>query len=193
MALSAYNCTDAVGDEVNYSVISPDACVNEGTGVLGMFLVKGGFNLTTIVDETALAAAIAADNLYVIKDLEAYWPGVSPVMLPGKSGRVERLARIEYELTFSHENVDANIRFWNVVNNQRSWGIIFVTEDYKAFAPLDRALEPILCSIFAAPGGAQEFGSVREFRGTVKWKSKDLPQYLDLFTEAMLSSRFQPS
>jgi hypothetical protein len=156
-------------------------------------LVKGGFNLNTVIDETTLAAAIAAENLLVIKDLEAYWPTPSPVMIPGKSGRVERLARIDYDLAFSHEGVDANLKFWNAVNNRRSYGIVFVTEEYKAFAPLDRALEPILCSIFAAPGGEQEFGNIREFRGNVKWKSKDLPQFLDLFNTAMLSSRFQPS
>lgn len=191
MALSAYNCTDVVGDDVTYT--APENCISEGTGILGVFLVKGGFNLNTITDESSLAAAITALNVIPIRDLEAYWPTASPVFVPGKSGRIERLARIEYDMPFSHEGVDANLRWWNAINNSRSFGIIFVTEDYKAFTPLDRALEPVLCSIFAAPGGNQEFGGIREMRGNIKWKSRDLVQYLDLFTTAMLTSRFQPS
>jgi hypothetical protein len=78
------------------------------------------------------------------------------------------------------------------VNNRRGYGIVFVTENYTAFTPLDRALEPVICSIFAAPSGAQEFNGILEMKGNIKWKSKDLVQHLDLFTEAMLSSRFQP-
>jgi hypothetical protein len=191
MALDAYDCTDAPGTANPYTPAAD--CLEEGTGILGLFLVKGGFNLTTVVDETALAAALTAENLIMIKDLEAYWPAATPVFVPGKSGRIERLTRVEYDLPFTHESVRANLRFWNSINNRKNYSVIFVTENYTAYAPLDRALEPVLCSIFAAPSGAQEFGGNLEFKGNVKWKSKDLVQYLDLFTTAMLSSRFQPS
>lgn len=191
MALTAYNCTDAPGATNPYTPAVE--CLDEGTGILGIFLVKGGFNLTTVVDEASMATAITAENLIVIRDLEAYWPAATPVFIPGKSGRVERLARIDYDMPFSHESVRANLKFWNAVNNRRSYGVVFVTENYTAYTPVDRALEPVLCSIFGAPSGAQEFASILEIKGNIKWKSKDLVQYLDLFTVPMLSSRFQPS
>jgi hypothetical protein len=188
MALVAY---DPCGTTLATFTPAGD-CLAEGTGILGFLLVKKGFDLNTVIDATTYADAKTAANLKVIKDLEAFWPAVNPVTQPGFSGRTERLAYINYELPFKHEGINANLVFWNTLNQSRNWGVAFVTEDYKAYAPLDRNLEAVLCSFFAAPGGEQEFGKTANMSGMVRWKSKDLPQYLDLFTPAILKADFQP-
>lgn len=192
-ALVAYSCTEAIGTGTGVYTQAAD-CLEEGTGILGFYLVKKGFDLSTIIDATTLTAAKTAYNLVPVKDIEAYWPSTSEVTIPGIAGRIERLGHIEYDLPFKHEGVDANLHFWNILNRSRNWSIAFVTEEYKVFAPLDRDLEPVLCRLFAAPGGDQEFGKIRSMNGHVKWKSLDLVQLIDAagFTKAAVKADFQP-
>lgn len=188
MALVAYDpCTIAAG-----TFTPAGDCIDEGSGILGMYLVKKGFDLNTIIDQTTLTAAKTALNMIAIKDIEAYWPSASQQTIAGLAGRMERHGRFDWELSFKHEGVDANLKFWNTINQNKNYGIVFVTEEYKAFAPLDRQLEPVLCAINAVPASDQEFGKTRFFQGTVKWKHKDLPQFLDLFVTAMMKADFQP-
>lgn len=193
MAVTAYGCaTDILLASPAVYTVAPD-CVDEGTGILGMGLIKKGFNIVTgITDQTEYDAAVTAKDIYAVKDMEAYWPAGTPVTIPGKAGRMERLGYINYEMPFKVDGVDANLHFWNSLNQNRNYGVFFVTEEYKAFSPLDRDLEPILAAFFAQPTGEQEFGKQREIAGTVKWKGKDLVQYLDNLTPAVLKAAFQP-
>lgn len=188
MPLVAYDpCTIAPGP---YTPAGD--CIDEGSGILGMYLVKKGFDLATVIDQTTLTTAKTALNLITIRDIEAYWPNVTQQTIPGIAGRMERHGRFECEMTFKHEGVDANLRFWNTINQNKNYGVVFVTEEYKAFAPLDRQLEPVLCMINAVPAGDQEFGKTRFMQGKVKWKQKDLVQFLDLFSVPMMKADFQP-
>lgn len=187
-ALVAYDpCNTTLG---TYTQASD--CLDEGSGILGVFLVKKGFDLNTVIDNTTLTAAITAKNLITIKDIEAYWPKASQVTIPGIAGRMERHGRWEYEMSFKHEGVDANLVFWNTVNQNRNFGIAFVTEEYKVFSPLDRQLEAVLAKVSAAPASDQEFGKTRYFEGSIKWKSRDLVQVIDLLTPAIVKPIFQP-
>jgi hypothetical protein len=170
----------------------PGDCIEEGTGILGLMLVKKGFNISSaITDAITYAAAKTAEDIIPISGIEAYWPQTTQVTIPGLAGRVERHGYINYELPFKHEGVDANLGFWNNKNHKTDYGIVYITEEYKAFAPLDRQLEPVLVSIFAAPAGEQEFGKIRNVSGTVKWKHKDLVYLLDNLTVAILKPDFQ--
>lgn len=192
-ATTAYACADAIGTAPATYTDAGD-CLEEGTGIMGFLLIKKGFDVSTIIDQTTFDVAVTAKNLYPIKDIEAYWPKTSQVTIAGIAGRMPRHGRIEYELPFKHEGVDANLHFWNTVNNNRNLGIAYVTEEYKVFAALDRDMEPVLCSIFAAPEGDQEFGKIRMFSGTVKWKHRDLVQYLEYagFAKSAIKATFQP-
>lgn len=188
MPLVAYDpCTIAAG-----TFTPAGDCIDEGSGILGMYLVKKGFDLATVIDQTTLTTAKTALNLITIRDIEAYWPNVTQQTVAGIAGRMERHGRFEYEMSFKHEGVDANLRFWNTINQNKNYGIVFVTEEYKAFAQLDRQLEPVLCMINAVPAGDQEFGKTRFMQGKVKWKHKDLVQFLDLFSVPMMKADFQP-
>ncbi len=188
MPLVAYDpCTITPG-----TLTPAGDCIDEGSGILGMYLVKKGFDLATVIDQTTLTTAKTALNLITIRDIEAYWPNVTQQTIPGIAGRMERHGRFECEMTFKHEGVDANLRFWNTINQNKNYGVVFVTEEYKAFAPLDRQLEPVLCMINAVPAGDQEFGKTRFMQGKVKWKQKDLVQFLDLFSVPMMKADFQP-
>lgn len=187
-ALVAYDpCTIALG-----TFTQAADCMDEGSGILGMYLVKKGFDLNTIIDQTTLTTAKTGLNVIPIKDIEAYWPKATQVTIPGLAGRMERHGRWEYEMPFKHEGVDANLKFWNTVNFNKNYGLVFVTEEYKAFAPLDRQLEAVLAKISAAPASDQEFGKTRFFDGNIKWKQRDLVQILDLFTVSMMKADFQP-
>jgi hypothetical protein len=192
-ATVAYACTEAIGTSTAVYTDAGD-CLEEGTGILGFFLVKKGFDLPTIIDATTYTAAKTAFNIVPVKDIEGYWPKTNPVTVAGLAGRMPRLGHIEYEFTYKHEGVDANLHFHNTLNNSRNWGIAFVTEEYKVFAPLDRDLEPVLCQFFATPEGEQEFGKVRVFQGSVKWKHRDLPQLIEAlgFVKAQIKPDFQP-
>lgn len=190
MAIVAYDdCGAAIADGDH----TPAAdCIEEGSGILGMFAVKKGFDLNSIADDTAYQAAKTAGNLVVISDIEAYFPAASPQTVPGKRGRVDRLGHIMYEMAFSHEGVDSNLEFWNKLNKSRNYGVVFITEEFKAFAPLTKELVPVLCNFFAAPASsAQEFGKTREFQGTVKWKHQDLPYVANTLTKALILADFE--
>lgn len=172
---------------------APGDCIDEGSGIVGLLLIKKGFNIgTVIVDATTYATAKTAGDIVVVKDLEAFWPTVTQNTIPGFRGRVERHGNINFELAFKHEGVDANLLFWNHYNNKRDFGCAFITEEFKAFGNLERVSgEPVLCSFFAAPASEQEFGKTRFMQGTVKWKHKDLPYHLDLLTRTILEPDFQ--
>ena len=191
MAITAYACSETVGTSPAVYTQVAD-CPDEGSGILGFFLVKKGFNLaTTIIDGTTYATAKTNKDIIPIKDIEAYWPAATQQTIPGLAGRMERHGRWEYDMPFKHEGVEANLHFWNTVNNNKNFSIAFVTEEYKCFAPLDRDLEPVLCAISAAPAGDQEFGKTRFMQGNVKWKSRDLVQYMDNLTPAIIRADFQ--
>lgn len=187
MALVAYApCTEEL------PAYTPSAeCLDEGSGVLGMFLVKKGFDLSGLTTAELITAAITAEDVIPIKDIEAYWPAPTRQTVPGLAGRMERHGFWTFDLTFKHESVDANLKFWNNITQKRNYGVVFVTEEYKAFAPLDRQLEPVICDFSAAPQSDQEFGKTRFFQGNVKWKCKDLVQYVDTLTPVLLKPHFQ--
>lgn len=187
MALTAYTpCTDTT------SVHTPAGdCLDEGSGICGILLVKKGFNLASIDDGTAYSDAKTAKDLIVIKDIEAYMPAGTQQTIPGLRGRVDRHGHWLFDMPFKHEGVDANLTFWNTITQSRNYGVVYITEEYKAFAPLDRELEPVICSISAVPSGDQEFGKSRFFMGNVKWKCKDLPYIVTELTKAMLQPDFQ--
>lgn len=188
MPLVAYNpCVTALGNH------TPGGnCIEEGSGILGLGLVRKGFDLNTIIDATTYTAAKTGNNIKVVKDVEAFWPSAGPQTIPGFAGRMERLGHFQWELPFKHYGVDANLVFWNTVNQDQNWGIFFVTEEYKVFAPLDRDLEPVLCHINCRPAGDQEFGKQRFFEGVVRWKHVDLPQFVDTMTKTIIRADYQP-
>ena len=185
--LAAYTpCTDVTSTQT-----PAGNCLEEGSGVPGFLLVKKGFNIATIVDDTTYTAAKTARDIIVVKDLEAFMPAGTQQVIPGLRGRMERHGHWLFDMPFKHEGVDANLKFWNYVTQSRDYGVCFITEEYKAFMPLDRQLEPVICSISAAPSGDQEFGKTRFMMGNVKWKHKDLPYLVDNLTVAMLQPDFQ--
>jgi hypothetical protein len=155
MAVVAYTpCTDITSTQT-----PAGTCLDEGSGIVGFLLVKKGFNIgSVIIDETTYAAAKTARDILVVKDLEAFWPAPTQQTIPGLRGRIERHGHWLFDMPFKHEGVDANLNFWNTITQSRDYSIAFVTEEYKAFAPLDRALEPVICAISAAPSSEQEFG-----------------------------------
>lgn len=166
-------------------------CIDEGSGILGFFLVKKGFDLSSITDAASITTAITAEDLIVVKDIEAYWPSAQQQTIPGLAGRIERHGHWTYDMPFKHEGVDPNLSFWNNITQKRNYGIVVITEEYKAFAPLDRQLEPVICAISAAPGSDQEFGKTRFFQGNVKWKHKDLVYFIDNLTPTLMKTHFQ--
>lgn len=188
MAVTAYNpCGETLPAHT-----PAGECIDEGSGILGMLLIKRGFNIASaITDADTYATAKTAKDIIVVKDLEAFWPAAQQQTIPGIAGRIERHGHWLYDMPFKHEGVDANLMFWNNITQKRNYGCAVITEEYKAFAPLDRALEPIICSISAAPASDQEFGKTRFFQGNVKWKFKDLVYYLDLLTPTILRTDFQ--
>lgn len=192
-ATVAYSCADVVGTAPATYTDAGD-CLEEGTGIFGFYLVKKGFDLATVIDQTSYTAAITAKNIIPVKDIEGYWPKTNQVTVPGIAGRMPRHGHIEYEFNYKHEGVDANLHFHNTLNNSRNWGIALVTEEYKVFAPLDRDLEPVLASFFAVPEGETEFGKQRMFNGSVKWKHRDLPQLIEAagFVKSVIKTDFQP-
>lgn len=194
MAVTAYGCaTDVVGT-APATYTTPGDCLEEGSSAIGLILVKKGFNVGAIADAAAYAAAKTAKDIIPIKDVEAYWPVGSPVFTPSIGGRPDRLSRIDFEMSYKYEGVDANLHFQNALNQSRNYGMAFVTEEYKVFAPLDRNLEPVLCNWFAQPTAEQEYGRTRYMQGTIRWKGPDLVQLLDNagLAKSVIIADFQP-
>ena len=104
MAVTLYApCTEALPSQT-----AAGDCLEEDSDIVGFLLVKKGFNIATVItDGTTYTTAKTAEDILVVKDLEAYWPGVTQNTIPGFRGRIEQHGNINYELPFKHEGVDA--------------------------------------------------------------------------------------
>lgn len=192
-ATTAYACADVPGG-VGSAYTQAGNCLEEGSTFIGFFLVKRGFNLSGLTDGTTYAAAKSAADIVPVRDVEAFMTPGTPVYSKARNGRQGRLTRIDWDIPFTYEGVDANLHFQNALNHSRNYGVAFVTEEYKVYAPLDRDLEPILVNFFATPQGDQEYGQSRYMGGSMKYQNKDLPQLIEYagLAKAIIIADFQP-
>jgi len=177
MAITAYDPCDA--EEVGTFVPEAD-CVEEGSRIIGGFLVKKGFDLATLVAEATedfvtIEAAITAGDLKPLKGLSGSWTKGTSNKKPGKGFNREQHSTWTWAIPFTHYGVDANLKFWNGVSNRKEWSMAFVFEDFGIWACLDRDGQPIVQDIVADPESPEELGGARQISGVVNWTSKDLP------------------
>jgi hypothetical protein len=186
MALTAYTCGTPPG-----TFITEADCLDEGSRIVGLLLVKEGFDVATLTDEASIDAAVTAGNVKIIDNVAGNWARPTSNKKPGAGYQNEKHSNYTYAIPFRHYGTDANLTFWNAVNNSRNWSAVFVFEDLKAWAALTRELEPITMDIEAAPSSPDELGGRRMMEGVCGWRHQDLPYVLSDLTKAALKAKFQ--
>jgi hypothetical protein len=172
------------------------ACLDEGSRIVGAFAAKTTLDLETLVDPEAIDAAITAGTLKVAKGLAGNWaPGTSNKK-PGMGYNREKHSSFSYAIPLKHYSVDANLAFWNALNLQQGWSLIFIFEDLSAWGALDNDKKLIPMDITMTPASDDELGGTRRFEGQAGWTTPDLPYALLApvitgFTVAELSARFK--
>lgn len=171
------------------------ACLDEGSRIVGAMAVKTTLSLETLADTAAISAAITAGDLKIIKDLAGFWaPGTSNKK-PGMGFNREKHSSFTYAIPLKHYSVDANLVFWNTLNKQVGWNLLFVFEDLGIWGALDDDKKPLPMDITMGPASDDVLGGQRRFEGAAGWTG-DLPYTLTDpviagFTKTELSTRFK--
>jgi hypothetical protein len=186
---------DPCGDEPGLMVPESD-CLEEGSRIIGAFAVPVAFDLATLVDVAAVDTAITAGNLIVIKGLSGNWAPGSSNKKPGMGFNREKHSSFTYAIPLKHYSVDGNMIFWNTLNQQIGWSLIFIFEDFAPWGALDKDSRTIPMDIVMTPASDDELGGQRRFEGTTGWTTKSLPYTLLApvvpgFTVAKLSALFK--
>jgi hypothetical protein len=186
---------DPCGEEAGTFI--PEAnCLDEGSRIIGAFAAKTSLDLSTLTDGVTIAAAVTAGNLRIIKGLSGNWtPGTSNKK-PGMGFNREKHSSFGYAIPLKHYSVDSNLEFWNTLNQQIGWSLIFVFEDFSPWAALDDDKKCLPMDIVMTPASDDELGGQRRFEGSAGWTTKDLPYALLApviagFTKPILSGLFK--
>lgn len=188
---------DPCGSDFTGTAFVPEAdCLDEGARIVGAFLAEVSLDLSSLADTAAIDAAITADTLKVVKGLSGAWPKATSNKKPGKGYNREKHSSSTYALTMSHYSVDANLKFWNAVNNRKDLSMLFVFEDLSIWGMLDKDSKLIPMDIVFHPSADGELGNTRMFEGDVTFTTKSLPYSLLApvvagFTVSELSDRFK--
>jgi hypothetical protein len=186
MALTAYSCGAAPATH------TPEAdCLEEGSRIVGLMLVKDGVNVESLIDAAAIDAAVTANEVKIVKNVAGNWARPSSNKQPGAGYQTEKHSSYTYAIPFRHFGVDANMAFWNAVNQSREWSAVFVFEDLKAWAALTRQKEVVPMDIEVAPESTDELGGRRQMTGVCGWRHKDLPYVLTDLPASVLKGYFQ--
>jgi hypothetical protein len=102
----------------------------------------------------------------------------------------EQFSSYTYAIPFRHHSVDANLTFWNDVNQSNDYSAMFVFEDFKTWAALDRELAVIPFDFDVAPASDDELNGQRRIEGIINWTYKDLP-YVTELPEAQVQDAFK--
>lgn len=186
MALTAYSCGAAPG-----TFTEEADCISEGSRIVGLLLIKEGFDVETLTDEASIDAAVTANDVKIVRNVTGSWARPTSNKQPGAGYQNDKHTSWSFANPFRHFGTDANMLFWNSVNNSRAWSTVFVFEDLKAWAALTRAKEVIPMDIEVAPESTDELGGRRQMTGMCSWRHKDLPYVLTDLTEAALKAKFQ--
>jgi hypothetical protein len=190
-AITPYNpCVTALG-----TFVPESACLVEGSRLVGAFAAKTTLDLEDLVDSDAIDAAITAGDLKIIKGLAGNWtPGTSNKKT-GMGYNREKHSSFTYAIPLKHYSVDANMVFWNTLNKQVGWSLVFIFEDLSAWGALSDDKKLIPMDIVMSPASDDELGGSRRFEGSAGWTG-DLPYVLTNpvitgFTKTELSTRFK--
>lgn len=191
-AITAY---DPCGDEPGAFVPETD-CIEEGSRVVGTIALKTSFDLATLTDTTEVDDAITAGDLIPIKGMSGNWTAGSSNKKPGMGFNREKHSSFTYSVPLKHFSVDGNLAFWNTLNQQQGWSLLFIFEDFSIWGALDKDKKPIPMDIVMTPASDDELGGQRRFEGTAGWTSKSLPYTLLApvvpgFTVGKLSALFK--
>lgn len=166
-------------------------CLEEGSRIVGAIAVKVGFDIKTIIDQATFDAAVAAEDIIPVKKIAGNWPAPQRNTRPGTGLRETEFVSWTFNVPFRHTGVDANLAFWNTMNQSKDYSIVFVTEDFKAFGAFTRTdLTLIPMDISAYMVSDDELGNTRRIEGSCGWKYKDLPYVIDEIPSALLTANF---
>jgi hypothetical protein len=190
-AITPYDpCGTALG-----TFVPEDDCLEEGSRIVGAFAIKTTLDLETLIDDAAISAAITAGDMKIIKGLAGNWVLGTSNKKPGMGYNKEKHSSFTYAIPLKHYSVDGNLNFWNTLNKQVGWSLLFVFEDLAIWGALTSDKKPIPMDIVMGPSSTDELGGTRQFEGVMGWTG-DLPYALTApviggFTKTILSTRFK--
>lgn len=180
MAIAAYDDSAALGTFV------PDAGVKQNSRIIGVFLMKKGFDVTQLSEDPAdWTAHVTSGDVVIINAVTGSWPEASENTQPG-IGRVQtEYVSMGFDISFRHKNVDDNFAFYNKLLKSKEYGAGFVFHDNVAYLPLSGtvgtdpdpdAFEVDIIDWFCRPGtDGEQLEGDRFMYVNGRWTSADLP------------------
>lgn len=150
---------------------------------------------TSVAAANSIAVGINQGNLKVLKGLTGNWTAGTSNKKPGMGFQREKHSSTTFAIPIKHYSVDANLEFWDSVNNRKDWSMLFVFEDFAVWGAIDDTKEVIPMDIVMQPVSEEELGGQRRFEGTAGWTAQHLPYSLlspvvAAFTKAKMSELF---
>lgn len=171
MAITAYDNTAELPDWTQ-----PDAGQKRGSRIIGVCLVRLGFDVETLTtDPTTWDAGIAAKDLVIINPVTGNWPESSETVEPGIGRTEEEYVNDGYDVPWMHRGAGPNLGFYNNLKNAKDYGAMFVFEDDVAWIPLDRDKSVVPINFLAKLMGDDQSQGHRKMMVRSKWKSEDFP------------------
>ena len=132
MALEAYDESAAAP-----GTFTVDDGTKENARIVGVFLIKLGFDVTTLTDDPATwTTPVSAGDVIIINPVTGSWPEGSENTIPGIGRTQTEYSSTSFDIPFRHKLVGPNLAFYNNLNGQKNYGAGFVFADNKALIPL---------------------------------------------------------
>lgn len=132
----------------------------------------------SVAEGTDLTSAIARGEVIVVAGLAGNWTAGTSNKKPGKGYNREKHSSFTYSIPLSHYSVDANLGFWNSIDHQVGWSLIFVFEDLTPWGALSSEKTLLPMDITMTPASDDELGGQRRFEGAAGWTTRGLPYSL---------------
>lgn len=183
MALTRYDDTAAFQD------FEPYAGVKENSRIIGIFLIKKGFDVTTLSEDPATwTAAITAKDVIIINPVTGNWPAAGENTQPGIGRTQTEFVSKAYDVPARHKGTNENLAFYNKLNKTKEYGAGFVFHDNTALIPAsatagDPLADPVvpdsfevdLIDFFARLDGTEDLEGDRFILVNSRWTSADFP------------------
>ncbi|MBL6448583.1 hypothetical protein JMN32_19890 [Fulvivirga sp. 29W222] len=188
-AITAYD--DCGGAGVLGDFTPEGECIAEGSLIVGGMLIKKGFDATTLVDSVTIDAAVTAGDVKILTGFSGNWPKATANKKAGMAFKKEKTSSFSYAIPFKHYSVDSNLAFWNKVNFSNEWSMVFIFEDFRPYAALDKELGVIPMDFDVNLASDEELGGSRRIEGTASWTVASLPYLLSDLPASVLAPYFR--
>jgi len=170
MAITTYDDAAVLAD------FTTDPGVKENSRIIGIVLIKKGFDITALDDtEATWDTGITAKDLVIINPVTGNFPEATENSVPGIGRTQTEFSNKTYNIPFRHKGVDVNLAFYNKLLKSKEYGIGFMFHDNKMYVPAGKDLEVATIDFFCRVASEEDLEGDRYMMVSARWNSADFP------------------